>query len=139
MRAILNNLTTIGFMMSFLVLLISIFIDYIPFIKRLLPTEPKIIMYIAIIGCVVFSYQMGRNSYADKVKEDTAVVEAEVKVAEQKAVTQNSVIQSDILTKTSTSKEVTKNQKAQVDKTTINQECKIDNNIINTLNGAVKE
>lgn len=139
MRAILNNLTTIGFMLSFLVLLISIFIDYLPFIKRLLPTEPKIIMYIAIIGCVVLSYQMGRNSYADKVKEDTAVVETEVKVAEQKAVTQNTVIQYDILTKTSTSKEVTKNQKSQVDKTTINQECKIDNNIINALNGAVKE
>ena len=139
MRAILNNLTTIGFMLSFLVLLISIFIDYLPFIKRLLPTEPKIIMYIAIIGCVVLSYQMGRNSYADKVKENTAVVETEVKVAEQKAVTQNTVIQSDILTKTSTSKEVTKNQKSQVDKTTINQECKIDNNIINALNGAVKE
>ena len=138
MRAILNNLTTIGFMLSFLVLLISIFIDYLPFIKRLLPTEPKIIMYIATIGCVVFSYQMGRNSYADKVKENVAEVKAEVKVAEQKAVTQNTVIQSDILTKTSTSKEVTKNQKAQVDKTTINQECKISNEIINSLNGAIK-
>ncbi len=139
MRAILNNLTTIGFMLSFLVLLISIFIDYLPFIKRLLPTEPKIIMYIATIGCVVFSYQMGRNSYADKVKENVAEVKAEVKVAEQKAVTQNTVIQSDILNKTSTSKEVTKNQKSQVDKTTINQECKIDSNIINAINGAVKE
>ena len=138
MRAILNNLTTIGFMLSFLVLLISIFIDYLPFIKRLLPTEPKIIMYIATIGCVVFSYQMGRNSYADKVKENVAEVKAEVKVAEQKAVTQNTVIQSDILTKTSTSKEVTKNQKAQVDKTTINQECRISNEIINSLNGAIK-
>ena len=139
MRTLLTNLTTVGFVISFILLLVSIFIDHLPFIRKFITFDAKFLMYFSIIGCVVFSYQMGRNSYAEKIRENITTVQADVKVSEEKSTSQNTQLQSDILGKTYATKEIVKVQKIEVDKTNVNQECKIDNSVINAINGAIKE